>query len=93
MVIDHSRIYKTYQDSQHEDDDSMPSYADKHLLGDLHCIVNQRCALGFPADVLGLHDACTQHGAPPELLDDNEHCFGWLVSHLFRGDLEPIWEW
>ena len=70
----------------HEDDDSMPSYADKCLLGDLCCIMNQRRALGFLADIVGLRNACALHGAPPKLLDDNECCFSWLVSHLFRGD-------
>ena len=74
----------------HEDDDGMPSYADKCLLGDLRCIMNRKCALGFPADIVGLHDACALHGVPPKLLDDNKCCFGWLVSHLFRGDCLSI---
>ena len=68
----------------YEADDGVPSYANKCLLGDLCCITNRIRALGFLADVLGLHDVCTLHGAPPKLLDDNEHCFGWLISHLFR---------
>ena len=46
----------------------------------------------FPTDVLGLCDACALHGVLPKLLDDNEHCFSWLVSHLFRGDCTcPEW--
>ena len=55
------------------------------LNDNLRIISNCRHTLVIPTDAVALREACSRHGMRPELLDDDAHCFIWLVDHLFMG--------